>query len=85
MKRFVQYYDENYNELCGSDGVWVFDQRWTNNTVIIRVTGNAERQAEYYEANPDKAVPQRAASFRIMMGEILNSRPMTGFIDLKHN
>lgn len=85
MKRFVQYYDENCNELCGSDSVWVFDQRWPHNTVIIRVTKRAAEQAAYYRANPDKAVPQRAAFFKIMMGEILNPRPITGFVNLEHN
>ena len=28
--RYVQYYNENKVELCGSDSVWVFDQRYAN-------------------------------------------------------
>lgn len=85
MKRFVQYYDENRNEICGSDGVWVFDQRFANDTMICRVMERAAKQAAYYRANPDKAVPQRAAICRIMMGEILDPRPITGYFHLEHN
>jgi hypothetical protein len=85
MKRFVQYYDENYNELCGSDSVWVFDQRWSIDTIMDKVITKAEKQAAYYRANPDKAVPQHASYARIMMGEILSPHPITGFVNLEHN
>lgn len=85
MRRFVQYYDENYNELCGSDSVWVFDQRWSNDTIIGKVITKAAKQAAYYKANPDKAAPQRAALFRIMMGEIRDPHSITGYFHLEHN
>lgn len=85
MKRFVQYYDANCNELCGSDSVWVFDQRWATTTIIDKVRERAAKQAAYYRANPDKAVPQRAAICRIMVGEILDPRPITGYFHLEHN
>lgn len=85
MKRFVQYYNENYDELGGSDSVWVFDQRWSNNTIINRVIERAAKQAACYRANPDKYAPQHAAFFRIMCGEILDPHPITGFVNLDYN
>ena len=85
MRRFVQYYDENYNELGGSDSIWMFDQRWSIDTIMDKVITKAEKQAAYYRANPDKAVPQHAAYARLMRGEILCASPITGFINLEHN
>ena len=85
MKRFVQYYDKNRNEIGGSDGVWVFDQRFANHTMICRVIERAAKQAAYYRANPDKYAPQRAAYARLMRGEICCASPITEFISLKHN
>lgn len=84
-KRFIQYYDENRNELCGSDSIWVFDQRWSIDTIMDKVITKAEKQAAYYRANPDKAVPQHAAYARLMHGEILCASPITGFVNLEHN
>lgn len=85
MKRFVQYYNENYNELCGSDSVWMFDQRWSNQTIINKVIDRAAKRAACYRANPDKYAPQHAALFRIMYGEILDPHPITGYFHLEHN
>lgn len=85
MKRFIQYYDKNRNEICGSDGVWVFDQRFATHTMVSRAIERAAKQAMYYRANPDKVVPQRAAFMRIMHGEIRCASPITGYIHLEHN
>lgn len=85
MKRFVQYYDKNCNELCGSGSIWVFDQRWSLDTIINRVLSKAAKQAAYYRANPDKAAPQHAAIARIMRGEISHAHPITGYFHIEHN
>ena len=42
--RYVQYYNENKEELCGSDSVWVFDQRYANRTMILQVKDSKASQ-----------------------------------------
>ena len=85
--RYVQYYNENKVELCGSDSVWVFDQRYANRTMIIQVKDSKEIQWLHYKNHPEKYCPQRAAYFRIVEGESLmsNATPLTEFIPLLHN
>ena len=84
-KRFVQYYDENRNELCGSDSIWIFDQRLSTTTIINNVVDRAAKQAQYYRSNPSKAVKQSAHFARIMHGEISRASAITGYIHLSHN
>ena len=85
--RYVQYYNENKEELCGSDSVWVFDQRYANRTMILQVKDSKESQWLHYKNNPDKYCPQQAAYFRIVQGANLMSKatPLTEFIPLLHN
>ena len=85
--RYVQYYNENKEELCGSDSVWVFDQRYANRTMRLKVIGSKTTQYFRYENHPDKYCPQQAAYFRIVQGENLmsNATPLTEFIPLLHN
>ena len=85
--RYVQYYDENKEELCGSDSVWVFDQRYANRTMILQVKDSKASQWLNYKNHPDKYCPQQAAYFRIVEGANLmsNSTPLTEFIPLLHN
>ena len=85
--RYVQYYNENKEELCGSDSVLVFDQRNANRTMIIKVKDSKESQCLHYKNHPDKYCPQQAAYFRIVEGANLmrNSTPLTEFIPLLHN
>lgn len=85
--RYVQYYDENKEELCGSDSVWVFDQRYANRTMILQVKDSKASQWLNYKNNPDKYCPQQAAYFRIVQGANLMSKatPLTEFIPLLHN
>ena len=85
--RYVQYYNENKEELCGSDSVCVFDQRCANRTMILQVKDSKASQWLHYKNNPDKYCPQRAAYFRIVHGANLMSKatPLTDFIPLPHN
>ena len=85
--RYVQYYNEDKEELCGIDSVWVFDQRNANRTMIIKVKDSKESQCLHYKNHPDKYCPQQAAYFRIVEGANLmsNSTPLTEFIPLLHN
>lgn len=85
--RYVQYYNEDKEELCGSDSVWVFDQRYANRTMILKVKDSKTTQYCYHKNHPDKYCPQQAAYFRIVRGENLMSKatPCTGFIPLLHN
>lgn len=85
--RYVQYYNENKVELCGSDSVWVFDQRCGNRTIILQVKDSKTTQYCNYKNHPDKYCPQRAAYFRIVQGANLMSKatPLTEFIPLLHN
>ena len=85
--RYVQYYNENKEELCGSDSVWVFDQRNANRTMIIKVKDSKESQCLHYKNHPDKYCPQQAAYIRIVQGANLMSKatPLTEFIPLLHN
>ena len=85
--RYVQYYNENKEELCGSDSVWVFDQRYANLTMILQVKDSKTTQYCHYKNHPDKYCPQQAAYFRIVECESLMSKatPLTEFIPLLHN
>ena len=85
--RYVQYYNENKEELCGIDSVWVFDQRNANRTMIIQVKDSKESQWLHYKNHPEKYCPQQAAYFRIVQGANLMSSaiPLTEFIPLLHN
>ena len=85
--RYVQYYNENKEELCGSDSVWVFDQRNANRTMILQVKDSKASQWLHYKNHPDKYCPQLAAYFRIVQGANLMSdaTPLTEFIPLLHN
>lgn len=85
--RYVQYYNENKEELCGIDSVWVFDQRCANRTMILKVKDSKASQRLHYKNNPDKYCPQLAAYFRIVQGANLMSKatPLTEFIPLLHN
>ena len=85
--RYVQYYKENKEELCGSESVLVFDQRCANRTIILQVKDSKAIQWLHYKNNPDKYCPQQAAYFRIVEGANLmsNSTPLTEFIPLLHN
>ena len=85
--RYVQYYNENKEELCGSDSVLVFDQRYANLTMILKVKDSKASQWLHYNNHPEKYCPQQAAYFRIVQGANLMSRatPLTEFIPLLHN
>ena len=85
--RYVQYYNENREELCGSESVLVFDQRCANRTMILQVKDSKASQWLHYKNHPEKYCPQRAAYFRIVEGESLMSKatPCTEFIPLPHN
>lgn len=85
--RYVQYYNENKEELCGSDSVWVFDQRSANRTIILQVKDSKACQWLHYKNHPEKYRPQRAAYFRIVQGANLMSKaiPLTEFIPLLRN
>lgn len=85
--RYVQYYNEDKEELCGSDSVWVFDQRYANRTMILKVNASKSSQWLHYKNNPDKYCPQQAAYFRIVQDANLMSKatPLTEFIPLLHN
>ena len=85
--RYVQYYNENKEELCGIDSVWVFDQRYANRTMILQVKDSKGSQWLHYKNHPDECCPQQAAYFRIVEGANLmsNSTPLTEFIPLLHN
>lgn len=85
--RYVQYYNEDKEELCGSDSVWVFDPRYANRTMILKVKDSKESQWLHYKNHPEKYFPQQAAYFRIVQGANLMSKatPLTEFIPLLHN
>ena len=85
--RYVQYYNENKEELCGIDSVCVFDQRYANRTIILQVKDSKARQWLNYKNNPEKYFHQQAAYFRIVQGANLmsNATPLTEFIPLLHN
>ena len=85
--RYVQYYNEDKEELCGSDSVWVFDQRYDNLTMILKVNDSKASQWLHYKKHPEKYCPQQAAYFRIVQGANLMSKatPLTEFIPLLHN
>ena len=85
--RYVQYYNENKEELCGIDSVLMFDQRYANRTMILKVKVSKASQYLHYKNHPDKYCPQQAAYFRIVQGANLMSKatPLTEFIPLLHN
>ena len=85
--RYVRYYNEDKEELCGSDSVWVFDQRYSNLTMILKVNDSKASQWLHYKKHPEKYCPQQAAYFRIVQGANLMSKanPLTDFIPLPHN
>ena len=85
--RYVQYYNENKEQLCGIDSVCVFDQRYDNRTIILQVKDSKASQWLNYNNHPDKYCPQRAVYFRIVQGANLMSEatPLTEFIPLLHN
>lgn len=85
--RYVQYYNENKEQLCGIDSVCVFDQRYANRTIIIQVKDSKASQWLNYKCHPEKYFPQQAAYFRIVQGANLMSKatPLTEFIPLLHN
>ena len=85
--RYVQYYNEDKEELCGIDSVWVFDQRCANRTMILQVNDSKASRWLNYKNHPEKYCPQQAAYFRIVQGANLmsNSTPLTEFIPLLHN
>ena len=85
--RYVQYYNEDKEELCGSDSVWVFDQRYDNLTMILKVNDSKASQWLHYKKHPEKYCPQQAAYFRIVQGANLMSKatPLTEFLPLLHN
>ena len=85
--RYVQYYNENKEELCGIDSVRVFDQRYANRTMILQVKDSKASQWLNYKNHPDKYCPQQAAYFRIVQGANLmsNATPLTEFTPLLHN
>lgn len=68
FKRYIQYYDREGREMIGSGGVWVFDQRWSNDTIMIKVIEQAKKQAQAYKQDPEKYAPQLAASAGIRKG-----------------
>ena len=85
--RYVQYYNENKEQLCGIDSVCVFDQRYANRTIILQVKDSKTSQWLNYKNHPEKYCPQQAAYFRIVQGANLMSKaaPLTEFIPLLHN
>ena len=85
--RYVQYYNENKEELCGIDSLLMFDQRYANRTMILKVNVSKASQCLHYKNHPEKYCPQQAAYFRIVEGESLMSKatPCTEFIPLPHN
>ena len=85
--RYVQYYNENKEELCGIDSVWLFDQRYANLTMILKVNDSKASQWLNYKNHPEEYCPQQAAYFRIVQGANLMSKatPCTEFIPLLHN
>ena len=85
--RYVQYYNENKEELCGIGSVWLFDQRYANRTIILQVKDSKASQWLSYKNHPENHFPQQAAYFRIVQGENLmsESTPLTEFIPLLHN
>ena len=85
--RYVQYYNEDKEELCGIDSVFVFDQRYANRNMILKVKVSKASQWLNYKNNPEKYCPQQAAYFRIVQGANLMSEatPLTEFIPLLHN
>ena len=85
--RYVQYYNENKEELCGIDSVFMFDQRYANRTMILKVKVSKASQCLHYKNHPEKYFPQTAAYFRIVQGANLMSKanPLTEFIPLLHN
>lgn len=85
--RYVQYYNEDKEELCGIDSVCLFDQRYANRTIILQVKDSKASQWLHYKKHPEKYCPQQAAYFRIVQGANLMSKatPLTEFIPLLHN
>ena len=85
--RYVQYYNENKEELRGIDSVLMFDHMYANRTIILKVQVSKASNCLHYKNHPDKYFPQRAAYFRIVQGANLMSKatPLTEFIPLLHN
>lgn len=48
MMRIVEFYDKDKLEQCGSDSIWIFDQRYSNATVISKVPELLRKQLRKY-------------------------------------
>ena len=81
-KRYIQYFGKDDKPLLGSDGVWIFDQRFSNWTALRRAKEQIEDQIVAYSRDPKKAVRPFATKIQVMVNE--RSVSHTCFIDNPH-
>lgn len=58
-KRYLRFYDEHGLERCGSDGLWIFDQRLSNETAIKNAHDRHQKQCAAYRSDPSKYLRPR--------------------------
>ena len=67
MRRFIKFYDENQNELCGES--YYFDQRLSNRTILSNEQRRTFQQRRAYKCRPDMYCYPRRAYAQIFAGE----------------
>lgn len=82
-RRFVQFYDEKRNELCGE--AFYFDQRLATRTIVETIIARCERQAIAWKREPKNYVFQGCAYLQVFEGERFVGNAITPLIELPHN
>lgn len=82
-RRFIQFYDEKKNEMCGE--AFYFDQRLSTRTIVDTIIARCERQVLAWRCNPKDYVFQGCAYLQVFEGEQFVGRAITPLVELPHN
>ena len=67
MGRFINFYDENKQYICGSS--YYFDQRLANRTIIANEQRRAYQQRRAYNSNPERYCKPNKFYVQVFKGE----------------
>lgn len=71
--RYAIFYDHNKLEILGSDGVWKFDQRFSNDSILAKLFGQENGQLQRYNNKTTTLKPRCYVS--------IVSGPRIGYVD----
>jgi len=81
MIRYIEFYDKNGNAFCGSDSIWLFDQRYSNKTAMRKTKEQAEKQAAAYNRDKKKYVKPKNCYGKIIQSDRINSNYQNVIVD----